>query len=358
MGHTLIYLFLCVCLIVGILPAASSPTYQLGEGFTVFATWGKGDRKYKLDLEVYHREVKPIFLARFRQAFNAGTFNRLWGTNPDFEIDKNGIVFPNAVHGQDMCTRVCSFSILRDVVLDHQGRLELDGFEDGEVSVFEEWGKGIYKINIVLYHKKVKPKFLAAFKNEYGAKKFTDMCGKNPNFDIDTKGWVWPNAVKGKSCSKQDYILELGDTIVLECQKNPNCLQRSGDVSIFETWGTGKYKLDMDVYHRTVKPIFLTRFRGEYGTKKFNDMHVCGTNPDFETDKNGWVWPNSIKGKNCSKKDYILDLGDVIQAHQVQADDGEEINDSLVSHLGEFIKVYKLQESAIFSPHKQRDFYV
>ena len=30
----------------------------------------------------------------------------------------------------------------------------------------------------------------------------------------------------------------------------------------------------MDVYHRDVKPIFLTKFRTEYGTKKFNDMHV------------------------------------------------------------------------------------
>jgi len=36
----------------------------------------------------------------------------------------------------------------------------------------------------------------------------------------------------------------------------------------------GKYNLDMDVYHRTIKPIFLTRFRGEYGTKKFNNMHA------------------------------------------------------------------------------------
>ena len=135
-------------------------------------------------------------------------------------------------------------------------------------------------------------------------------CGKNPDFDIDKEGWVWPNAIKGKGCSKvlfsssiclaesevshvyqKDFILDLGDTIVLECQKNPNCLQLNGEVSTFETWGTGrsflllyyfffqrqvpgKYKLDMDVYHRDVKPIFLSRFRGEYGTKKFNDMYV------------------------------------------------------------------------------------
>ena len=84
---------------------------------------------------------------------------------------------------------------------------------------------------------------------------------------------------------------EVSNTIVLECQKDPNCLQVNGEVSIFETWGTGrsflflyyfffqrqvsgKYKLDMAVYHRDVKPIFLSTFRGEYGTKKFNDMYV------------------------------------------------------------------------------------
>ena len=84
----------------------------------------------------------------------------------------------------------------------------------------------------------------------------------------------------------------MGDTIVLECENDPNCLQLNGELSIFEIWGTGKnfvllyyfpvfqqrvsgkYKLDMDVYHRDVKPIFLTKFRTEYGTKKFNDMHV------------------------------------------------------------------------------------
>ena len=88
------------------------------------------------------------------------------------------------------------------------------------------------------------------------------------------------------------YILDLGDTIVLECDYDPNCLQLNGEPSIFEIWGTGKnfvllyqfsvfqqrvsgkYKLDMDVYHRDVKPIFLTKFRTEYGTKKFNDMYV------------------------------------------------------------------------------------
>ena len=34
----------------------------------------------------------------------------------------------------------------------------------------------------------------------------------------------------------------------------------------------GKYKIDIDLYHRKVKPKFIAAFRKEYGTKKFNDM--------------------------------------------------------------------------------------
>lgn len=346
MGHILLSLFLFTCLAICVLPAASSPTYQLGEAFSFFATWGKGT--YKLDLEVYHREVKPIFLARFREAYTARTFNGMCGTNPDFDIDKNGIVFPSAVRGQERCTRTRFNLDLGQVVIDHQRLTEVNDFEDEEVSVLETWGKGQYKIDIVLYHRKVKPKFITAFRDQYGTKKFSDMCGTNPDFEIDRDGWVWPNgAIKGKSCSKKDYILDLGDKIVLECQRNPNCLQLNGEVSIFETWGTGKYKLDLEVYHRDVKPIFLSKFRGEYGTKKFNDM--CGTNPDFDVDKGGLVWPNAVKGKNCSKKDYILDLGDVIKAHQFQAIDGEEISDeSVISRLENVINVSKLQDLVFF----------
>ena len=134
----------------------------------------------------------------------------------------------------------------------------------------------------------------------------------------------------------------------------------------------------MDVYHREVKPIFLTKFRSAYGTKKFNDMYVfllhtqvapwsdirCGTNPDFDVDKDGWVWPNAVKGKNCSKvvylqssltsseklihefqKNYILDLGDVIQAHQPKANDEEGTSDESVTlRVENIIDVSKLQE--------------
>jgi len=64
--------------------------------------------RYTLDLDVYHRQVKPIFITRFRAAFNdftskygafrsSATFGLLTflircGNNPDFEIDRNGIV--------------------------------------------------------------------------------------------------------------------------------------------------------------------------------------------------------------------------------------------------------------------------
>ena len=35
--------------------------------------------KYKLDLEVYHRVVKPVFLNRFREAYSTRTFDKLYG---------------------------------------------------------------------------------------------------------------------------------------------------------------------------------------------------------------------------------------------------------------------------------------
>lgn len=60
----------------------------------------------------------------------------------------------------------------------------------------------------------------------------------------------------------------------------------------------------MDYYHRTVKPAIISEFKGHDGgdfkykvkgkelTRNFN---VCGTNPDFEVDRTGDVWPNATK---------------------------------------------------------------
>jgi hypothetical protein len=77
--------------------------------------------RYALDLDVYHQQVKPIFITGFKAAFNAFiskygafrssatfglTFLTRCGNNPDFEIDRNGIVNPNAIRGRDLCTRV------------------------------------------------------------------------------------------------------------------------------------------------------------------------------------------------------------------------------------------------------------
>jgi len=59
------------------------------------------------------------------------------------------------------------------------------------------------------------------------------------------KGFFFPSCIslsktKKFSVFQKDYILELGDTIVLECEKNPNCFQLDGGLSVFETWGSGK----------------------------------------------------------------------------------------------------------------------
>ena len=112
---------------------------------TAYATWGVGlyehcptivsrklsfffcPGKYTIDLSVYHKEVKPIFLTEFKKHFDK--FEGLWaasnphqsdfqicwhlqrcGSNPDFEITRKGDVSPSAVDKKKKelgkCTKV------------------------------------------------------------------------------------------------------------------------------------------------------------------------------------------------------------------------------------------------------------
>lgn len=86
-----------------------------------------------------------------------------------------------------------------------------------------------------------------------------------------------------------------------------------GEISIY--WGTGRYKIDDDTYHREVKKKIISEFRNHNGNGDFTykvkgkeqtrNYKVCGDNPDFEVDgKSGEVWPNVQKGDPkglCSK---------------------------------------------------------
>ena len=141
------------------------------------------------------------------------------------------------------------------------------------------------------------------------------------------------------SVFQKDYILDLGDPIVLGCENDPNCLHVNGELSIFETWGTGKnfvllYYLLFSNSQLQANINWIWTFiivmsslsswqSSERNTVPRNSMICmcfysklqsllmpwsdirCGTNPDFEVDKDGWVWPNAVKGKNCSKVVYL-----------------------------------------------------
>jgi hypothetical protein len=177
----------------------------------------------------------------------------------------------------------------------------------------ETWGSGKYTIDLDVYHRTVKPQFISAFNQQFGSK-FSKMCGSNPDFAIEKDGTVYPNAVKkGSQCSKKTFNLNLGDH-VLAAKGNSKRFDEE-DEPIFirgQTWGSGKYTIDLDVYHRTVKPQFISAFNSNFGSK-FSKM--CGSNPDFAIEKDGTVYPNAVKkGGQCSKKTFNLNLGDIVLA--------------------------------------------
>ncbi|KAF5322661.1 hypothetical protein D9619_001289 [Psilocybe cf. subviscida] len=51
-----------------------------------------------------------------------------------------------------------------------------------------------------------------------------------------------------------------------------------------EIWGTGRYTLDLNYFHRHVKDSLKAAFSQHY--KNFYSM--CGTNVDFDIDRKGW----------------------------------------------------------------------
>ncbi|KAF9007442.1 hypothetical protein BDQ17DRAFT_1422818 [Cyathus striatus] len=81
---------------------------------------------------------------------------------------------------------------------------------------------------------------------------------------------------------------------------------------LYRRWGKGEYKLPDDVYHREIKPKFISKFKSAKFTKK------CGSNPDFFIDDVGGVYPGATNKKvisegQCTKKNfYDATLGQII----------------------------------------------
>jgi len=188
----------------------------------------------------------------------------------------------------------------------------------------ELWGSGKYKVDISVYHSEIKPVFIQKF-SALGS--FISLCGKNPDFAIEKDGTVYPNAVgaakKTGKCTKNKFSLDLGAVVLAHIPKAPSrspspapssprrhrSLEARG-----ELWGSGKYKVDISVYHSQIKPVFIQKFSalGSF-------ISLCGKNPDFAIEKDGTVYPNAVgaakKTGKCTKNKFSLDLGDVVLAH-------------------------------------------
>ncbi|KAF9007444.1 hypothetical protein BDQ17DRAFT_1422820 [Cyathus striatus] len=119
----------------------------------LYRRWGK--KQYKLDDSTCHRVVKPKFIA----AFNSKKFINYCGKNPDFFIDDDGFVYPDATAAKQKKAGKCNQT-------EFIGRT----YDDLGNQLYRRWGKGEYKLDDDTYHRDVKPKFIAAF----NLKKFID----------------------------------------------------------------------------------------------------------------------------------------------------------------------------------------
>ncbi|PPQ67659.1 hypothetical protein CVT25_012687 [Psilocybe cyanescens] len=84
------------------------------------------------------------------------------------------------------------------------------------------------------------------------------------------------------------------------------------DAGLFRRWGSGKYKIDDDTYHRIVKPHFLSVFGAMPSFKG-----LCGSNPDFFVERDGTVYPSAVESKakkagKCTKSKYSADMSEYL----------------------------------------------
>ena len=108
-------------------------------------------------------------------------------------------------------------------------------------------------------------------------------CGKNPDFEIDKDGWVWPNAVKGKSCSKVFYF------------HRPSLFQKPTKFPyfrriIFSTWATPSFlnvTTTPTVSSLTASLPFLKY--GEQARISFCSISFLFSNSEFQENIN-WIW--------------------------------------------------------------------
>jgi len=118
-------------------------------------------------------------------------------------------------------------------------------------------------------------------------------------------------------------IIALASCLGLACP-----ISTTDCMTAYATWGTGKYKIDLGIYHSKVKPVFLAAFKEKFS----NFVGLCGKNPDFEITRKGYVSPSAVEKRKkelgkCTKNNFTLDLGQVVLDHippPDSDDDGSE----------------------------------
>jgi len=107
------------------------------------------------------------------------------------------------------------------------------------------WGRGNFQMDQSYYHKNVKPVIQKRFRAQYP--EFQKLCGKNPNFDAELDGTVYPGVVmSGKSgCTKQKFRINMKDELIRLAQdaaagkgkKKKRSFDGSGDTDTKDGWG-------------------------------------------------------------------------------------------------------------------------
>ncbi|CAA7266897.1 unnamed protein product [Cyclocybe aegerita] len=84
------------------------------------------------------------------------------------------------------------------------------------------------------------------------------------------------------------------------------------DNVLYRRWGSGKYVIDDNTYHRDVKPKILAEMKKIKGFES-----KCGHNPDFHVERDGTVYPSSRTDKKglCSKKTFSVNMHDLLMSY-------------------------------------------
>ncbi|KIY43002.1 hypothetical protein FISHEDRAFT_63034 [Fistulina hepatica ATCC 64428] len=94
--HMIVFLVTVLAVTTTALPYGIQDLYARGN------TWGT--KNYRCNIDHYHRNVKPLLISTFKAEFPK-SFEKRCGKNPDFIVERDGTVYPEATGGQRNCPK-------------------------------------------------------------------------------------------------------------------------------------------------------------------------------------------------------------------------------------------------------------